>query len=117
MSRPGTQPPDARPGPNATVDADLVVARLQAVPLVRLHEGSAVGTHLPGRRVSGIRLRDRSVEVHAAVVYPATVQQAAAAVRDALAALPFERVDVTIDDVVLPANPAADEPDQEVPHE
>jgi hypothetical protein len=98
----------------AALDADTVVAHLQAVPVVRLHEGSAVGTHLPGRRVSGVRLRERTLEVHAAVVYPATVEQAATAVREALATLPLERIDVTIDDVVLPPDPAADEPDREV---
>ena len=86
--------------------ADAVVEALAAVPSVRLHEGSAVGTHLPGRRVHGVRVGDGGVEVHAAVVYPTTVDQAAEAIRAALSALPVDRVDVTIDDVVLPDDDA-----------
>jgi hypothetical protein len=94
--------------PGAAPSADAVAAVLAAVPSVRLHEGSAVGTHLPGRRVHGVRVHDGGVEVHAAVVYPTTVDQAAQAIRDALSALPVGRVDVTIDDVVLPGG---DEPE------
>lgn len=82
--------------------ADAVAEILAAVPSVRLHEGSVVGTHLPGRRVHGVRVGDGDVEIHAAVVYPTTVDEAAEAIRAALSALPVGRVDVTIDDVVLP---------------
>ena len=84
------------------LDVDAVAAAVRRVPSVRLHEGSAVATHLPGRRVSGIRLRGTDVNIHAGLVYPATVQEAAAAVRSALTVLPVGRVDVTIDDVFLP---------------
>lgn len=101
------------PASGGTLDADAVAEVLAAVPSVRLHEGSAVGTHLPGRRVSGVRLRDDAVEIHAAVVYPTTVAQAAQAIRDALSALPLAHVDVTIDDVVLPG----DDTSPEVEHE
>ncbi|MCK6210708.1 hypothetical protein KZX45_09165 [Georgenia sp. EYE_87] len=82
-------------------DPDAVAAAVRAVPSVRLHEGSAVGTHLPGRRISGIRVRTDRVEVHAAVVYPATVDEAARDIRAALAGLTRSPVDVTIDDVVV----------------
>lgn len=98
------------PASGGTLDADAVAAVLATVPSVRLHEGSVVGTHLPGRRVAGVRLSDDAVEIHAAVVYPTTVEEGAQAIRDALSTLPLARVDVTIDDVVLPG----DDPSPEV---
>lgn len=103
----------------AELDADAVAAAVGSVPSVRLHEGSAVGTHLPGRRISGVRVRGTDVDIHAALVYPATVEEAAAAVRSALTVLPVGRVDVTIDDVVLPEDddhPPSQGPSPEVPH-
>ncbi|EYR62390.1 hypothetical protein N866_08970 [Actinotalea ferrariae CF5-4] len=80
---------------------DAIADALGGVPVVRLHQGSAAGTHLPGRRVHGVRVHDAGVEVHVAAVWPATVAEAADAVRAALAPLAPGRVDVTIDDVVL----------------
>lgn len=88
-----------------TLTADAVAAVVGQVPQVRLHEGSVASTHLPGRSVSGVRLRGADVEVHVAVVYPTSVAVAAEAVRTALARLPVGRVDVRIDDVVLPTEP------------
>ena len=105
----------------AELDVDAVAAAVGSVPSVRLHEGSVVGTHMPGRRVSGVRLRGTDVDIHAALVYPATVEEAAAAVRSALTVLPVGRVDVTIDDVVLPEDDDHNDappqgPPPEVPH-
>ncbi|HZI98040.1 MAG TPA: hypothetical protein VFD41_11010 [Actinomycetales bacterium] len=116
-----SQQPGLVPGTQPDLSADAVAAVVGDVPSVRLHEGSAAGTHLPGRRVSGVRMRGRDVEIHAAVVYPTTVEEAAVAVRLALAVLPVGRVDVTIDDVVLPEDDdPTDGPSQgltpEVPH-
>lgn len=82
--------------------ADAVAQAVGRVPTVRLHERSAVGTHLPGRRVPGVRLQDDGVEVHVAAVWPTPVAEAADAVRAALQPLAFGSVDVVIDDVVLP---------------
>lgn len=96
-----------RSGPTAEAVADAV----RAVPEVRLHESSMVGTHLPGRRVPGIRLHDDDVEVHVAVVYPTPVQVAARAVRSALGGLAQGHVDVVIEDVVHPD----DSPEQGTP--
>jgi len=103
------------------LDVDAVAAAVAGVPSVRLHEGSAVGTHMPGRRVSGVRLRGTDLEIHVALVHPTTVEQAAAAVRSALTVLPVGRVDVTIDDVILPEDDDHNDtpsrgPSPEVPH-
>ncbi|WP_225752800.1 hypothetical protein [Actinotalea sp. Marseille-Q4924] len=88
--------------------ADAVADALGRVPSVRLHQGSAAGTHLPGRRVHGVRVHDAGVEVHVAAVWPTTVEEAAQAVRAALAPLVTGRVDVTIDDVVLDDDPRSE---------
>lgn len=96
-----------RSGPTAEAVADVV----RGVPEVRLHESSMVGTHLPGRRVPGIRLRGDDLEVHVALVYPTTVDTAARAVRTALAGLTRGRVEVVIEDVVHPD----DSPDRGTP--
>lgn len=84
--------------------AEAVAAAVGRVPGVRLHEQSVVGTHLAGRRIAGVRVHGRDVEVHVATIWPTTVQDAAAAVRAALAPLPVDKVDVAIDDVVLPGD-------------
>ena len=96
--------------------ADAVASLVRGVPVLRLDEASAIGTHLPGRRVPGVRLRGSDVEIHAAVVYPATVEEAAAAIRAALAPLAFRTVDVVIDDVVLPDDSPEPGDRSEVPH-
>lgn len=96
--------------------AEAIASVVRAVPEVRLHEASTVGTHLPGRRVPGVRVRGSEVEVHAAVVYPTTVEAAAAAVRAALAPFRLSTVDVVIDDVVLPEDHPAPGARSEVSH-
>jgi hypothetical protein len=88
-------------GPGASADAEVIADAIARVPAVRLHAGSVAGTHLPGRRVHGVRVHSTGAEVHVAAVWPTTVDEAAAAVRAALAPLMTGRVDVTIDDVVL----------------
>lgn len=99
--------PEARSG-STSVTADAVASALAAVPQVRLHATGPVATHLPGRRVGGVRLTDLEAEVHVAVVYPTTVDDAAAAVRAALAPLGLRRVDVVVADVVHPEDLADD---------
>lgn len=93
---------------DAGASADVIADALARVPAVRLHEGSAAGTHLPGRRVHGVRVHEAGVEVHVAAVWPTTVDEAAGAVRAALAPLVTGRVDVTIDDVVLDDDPRSE---------
>jgi len=98
-------------------EADLVAAAVSACPLVAdLHPGvyGEVGTHLPGRRVPGIRLDTTTVEVHV-TGYPApTMEAIAAQIRRAVGPYAAGRaVDVVIEDLLLPGErpvpvPAAD---------
>ncbi|BBX10642.1 hypothetical protein [Mycolicibacterium aichiense] len=83
--------------------ADTVASVARAVPGVAdLHPGmfGEVGTYLPGRRVTGVRIRDDRVEVHITITPSAHVRQTAAAVRSAVrAAMPNTRVDVTVEEI------------------
>lgn len=101
--------PPTEPSASDSTREEAIAAVLGGVPEIRLHEASAIATHLPGRRIPGVRLKASDVEVHAALVYPTTVEEAAGAVRAALAPLSYGTVDVTIDDVVLPQS--SDTPD------
>ena len=87
-------------------EADTVEAIVRAVPGVAdLHAGmyGEVGTYLPGRRVAGIRVGDRAVEVHITAHADRPVRETAAAVRAAIAAQwPERSIDVTVEGVVLP---------------
>ncbi|WP_210419631.1 Asp23/Gls24 family envelope stress response protein [Mycolicibacterium sp. ELW1] len=98
--------------------ADTVASIARAVPgVAALHPGmfGEVGTYLPGRRVTGVRIRDDRVEVHIAVATGAPVRQTAAAVRSAVgAAMPDLPVDVTVEEIApAPTNTATDPTPQE----
>jgi len=69
--------------------------------VVDLHGGSLgeVSVHLPGRRVSGIRLRDDRTEVHIVVAMASPVRETADAVQRAVARVRPGRVDVVVADV------------------
>jgi hypothetical protein len=59
-----------------------------------------VGTYLPGRRVTGVRVTDDTIDVHLVVDADAKVRETAAAVRQAVAdAYPTHAVDVTVEDL------------------
>lgn len=83
--------------------ADTVADIVRAVPGVAdLHAGmfGEVATYLPGRRVTGVRVTDDSVDVHITVSAESPVRPTAASVRAAVAAaLPGHAVDVTVEDV------------------
>ena len=82
--------------------AALVRTAALAVPgVVDLHGGSLgeVAVHLPGRRVSGLRLRDDRTEVHLVVLMGAPVRETADAVQRAVARVRPGRVDVVVADV------------------
>lgn len=91
----------SHPTGTTELTADAVAAAVSTVSVVRMDEGSVVGTYLPGRRVPGVRIQGQDVEVHAAVVFPTTVAEAADAVRAALRSLTAGRVDVVIEDVIV----------------
>jgi hypothetical protein len=82
--------------------ADRVRAAALAVPgVVRLHGGvfGEVAVYLPGRLVSGVRLREDGTQVHVVVAMDAPVRDTAAAVQRAVAAVRPGPVDVTVEDV------------------
>lgn len=68
-----------------------------------------MATYLPGRRVRGVRISTDRAEVHVVLVYPTPVEEAAAAVRVALAGVVDSPVDVVVDEVVTDEELAAGE--------
>lgn len=90
---------------------DVVSAALATEGVVRLDGGlhGEVATYLPGRRVPGVRVRQRAVEVHVVVDASRDVQQTAAQVRAAVLALaPDLPIDVVVADLLLPEELAAE---------
>lgn len=92
--------------PGAPDPADTVAALARAVPgVAALHPGmfGEVATYLPGRRVTGVRIRGGAVDVHLTVWPAAPVRATAAAVRAAVAAgFPGHTVNVTVEDIAVP---------------
>ncbi len=94
--------------------ADAVVFAVTAVPGVAgMHSGrfGEVATYLPGRRVSGVRVRSELVEVHVTVQWGFDLLPTADAIRTVAELVAARPVDVVIQDVlgpleVGPANPA-----------
>ncbi|MET0475672.1 MAG: hypothetical protein ABW001_13665 [Mycobacterium sp.] len=87
--------------------ADGIAALVRATPgVAALHPGmyGEVGTYLPGRRVTGVRVTDDVVDVHVTVVAGAPLRATAAAVRAAVAAsVPGRTVNVTVEDIDVSA--------------
>lgn len=86
--------------------ADLVAAAALAVDGVAdLHTGTfgEVATHLPGRRVSGVRITADVTEVHLVLQWGAPVLATADAVRVAVQPLVGTPVDIAVQDVVDPS--------------
>jgi len=89
-------------GVRAPETADLAAAAALAVPGVSgLHGGEfgTVATYLPGRRITGISIRDDACAVHVTLRYPADLIATADRVRDAVRAVVGVPVDVTIEDL------------------
>lgn len=89
---------------------DLVAAAVTGVAGVAALHGGAFGevaTHLPGRRVPGIRLRDDGADIHLTLVFGVSVGATAQRVREAVAAVTPGPVHVTVEDVV-PARAVAE---------
>ena len=93
--------------------SEIIAAAVLAVPAVAdLHGGSfgKVATYLPGRSVTGVRIRPDVTDIHVVLLWGAPVLAAAEQVRAAVMPLVeglSSRVDVTVDDVIDP-NPALD---------
>lgn len=84
---------------------DRLAADVRAVPGVADLYGGAmgeIGTHLPGRRIAGLRTRGDRTEITVAAHFGRDLGVLAAAVRAAATVHTTGPVDVTIGDVVLP---------------
>ena len=85
--------------------ADRVVSAVTAVPgVAAMHSGmfGEVATHLSGRRVRGIQLRDDLVEIHITLNWAADLLTTADAVRYAAGVLVGRPVRIVIEDVLAP---------------
>jgi uncharacterized alkaline shock family protein YloU len=86
--------------------ADVVAGAVATVPEVAgLHGGmfGEVGTYLPGRRVTGVRIADGVTEVHVVLQFGSTVRDTAARIRDVVTAAVGGAVDVYVEDVTVGA--------------
>ncbi|MEZ0447698.1 hypothetical protein [Cellulomonas sp. ICMP 17802] len=82
--------------------AETVAATVLAVPgVVRLHGGrfGELGTYLPGRRVTGVRIDDEGTEVHVVVSDLVPVPDTAARVQRAVSAIAPMPVRVHVEDI------------------
>jgi uncharacterized alkaline shock family protein YloU len=96
---------DPQSGEQRTTPADVIAAAVSAVPGVAgLHGGmfGEAATHLPGRRIPGIRLDGADTEIHVSLLFGHPIRATAEAVRDAVARLVTGPVHVTVEDVVRP---------------
>lgn len=102
--------PPAPSAPAASVPdiSESVAAAVKAVPGVAdLHGGAfgQVASYLPGRSVTGVRIRDDVTEVHVVLFWGAPVLATADRVRATVLTLVdglSARVDVTVEDVIDP---------------
>lgn len=111
--RPADAPPTLRtPGrvltdvPEPRSVAEVVAAVVLAVPgVVRLHGGpfGGIGTYLPGRRVTGVRIDDDGTEVHVVLSATEPVAATAGRIQRAVSAVAPMPVRVHVDDIDQPA--------------
>lgn len=81
--------------------ATITVAQPGVARLAAGHVGE-IGTYLPGRRISGVRITDTSVEVQVVVHWMASLPAMAAALQDELASIVNGRIiTVRIEDIEL----------------
>jgi hypothetical protein len=83
---------------------DDIAALVLAVPdVVRLHAGrfGEVATYLPGRRVTGIKIGDDTIEVHVVVAARVPIRETAQLIHAAVATVVATPVFVYVEDVAL----------------
>lgn len=90
-------------------DPDALATAVQSCPAVaRLSGGMAgeVATYLPGRRVTGVRIRPDEVQINVVGRYEHTVVEMADQVRTAVRPLVGDRpISIEIDDITVPGEP------------
>ena len=89
---------------------DIIAQTVLATPgVAALHAGAfgEVATYLPGRRVAGVRTLDNGYDIHVVTAWGYPVTATAEAVRQAVQRVASGRVDVTIEDVAAPTDPAS----------
>ena len=99
-------PPSAQEEPDL---ADVVVAAVLGVPgVAAMHPGmfGEAATYLPGRRVTGVQLREQLANVHVVLEWGASVPVTAERVRQAVEAMVGTPVHVTVQDITEPGVPA-----------
>jgi uncharacterized alkaline shock family protein YloU len=88
-------------------DPERVASTVAQCPsVVELSGGpfGTVATYLPGRRVTGVRIDTRTVEVHVIGKWGVPVPALASEIRSALVpVLDGERVAVVVEDIAMPA--------------
>ena len=92
-------------GASPTTLPEQVEAVVLALPgVVRLDGGrfGGLGTYLPGRRVTGIRIDDEGTEVHIVVDGSEPVRATAGRVQRAVSAIAPMPVNVHVEDIDLP---------------
>jgi hypothetical protein len=85
--------------------AEQVAAVVLAVPgVVRLHGGpfGGLGTYLPGKRVTGVRIDDAGTEVHVVVSTLEPIPLTGARIQRAVSAVAPMPVRVHVDDIDVP---------------
>jgi hypothetical protein len=88
--------------------ADRVARAVLAVPGVHdLHGGvlGEIATYLPGRRVTGIRLRDGDTQVHLVLSWGAPITATTDEVRSRVAAIVPGTVHVVVEDITEKETP------------
>lgn len=102
-----TEPPMLVVGPDPVTLAEQVEAVVLAVPgVVRMDGGrfGGLGTYLPGRRVTGVRIDDEAggTEVHIVVDASRPVTATAGLVQRAVSAIAPMPVHVHVEDIDVP---------------
>ena len=93
--------------------ADRVAQAALSVPGVHdLHGGvlGEVATYLPGRRVTGVRLREGDTQVHLVLSWGAGITTTTEEVRARVAQVVPGTVHVAVEDIAAPGDVAADAP-------
>lgn len=101
------------------VDIDALAAAVRDCPAVaELARGrvAAAVTYLPGRRVTGVRVADNTIDIDVVLRWPHSVSQLVSQVRAGVARHAGDRrVDIAVVDVALPGDGELADPSPDLP--